>query len=429
VGLQSQEEYREMIGDMLRVLDGETGALREAAETRMREAARALRFEEAARQRDVLAGLEAISEEQGVERALGGSRDVIGIARDGRLGSAAVLKVRKGTLLARESHRFTDLEDEAEPQLLEIFMTRYYLGANGRPPDLPSEILLPTPFQGCDVFEQVLTERAGRRVRLKVPERGEKLRLARLAAANARHLLEERVTAMEVAPGRADGILYEVQDRLRLKVVPRLIVCLDVSHTQGSELVASAVALENAEPKRSLYRHMRIRGKWGNDDYRSMAEAAERYLSRRLREDLPLPELLVLDGGRGQLSAVLPVLKELGAPEVNLVALAKRNEELFLPGRRDPLRLTRRDPVLRLLQRLRNEAHRFAISYNRHLRIRRTVRSGLEDIPGVGPARIRALLTRFGSLKAVSEATEEELATVPGVSAILARRILSHLRS
>jgi excinuclease ABC subunit C len=174
---------------------------------------------------------------------------------------------------------------------------------------------------------------------------------------------------------------------------------------------------------------MRIRGKWGNDDYRSMAEAAERYLSRRLREDLPLPELLVLDGGRGQLSAVLPVLKELGAPEVNLVALAKRNEELFLPGRRDPLRLTRRDPVLRLLQRLRNEAHRFAISYNRRLRIRRTVRSGLEDIPGVGPARIRALLTRFGSLKAVSEATEEELATVPGVSAILARRILSHLRS
>ncbi len=427
VGLQSEEEYRSMIGEIIRVLEGDTDELRQAAEERMQAAARELRFEEAARQRDVVLGLEAIAIDQRAERVPGGSQDVVGLARDGSLGSAVLLRVRSGTLLGRESHRYSDLENESEAELLEAFMTRHYLGRPDGGGDLPAEILLPGRFRGWKVFEQVLSERAGRRVRLRVPERGEKLRMARLAATNARHLLEERVTALEVAPDRAEEILYELQDRLRMKVVPRLIACLDVSHTQGSELVASVVVFENGEPKRGLYRRMRIRGEWRNDDYRSMAEASERYLGRRLREGDPLPELLVLDGGRGQLSAVEPILKELGVPEVNLVALAKKNEDILISGRKEPLRLPRRDPALRLLQRLRNEAHRFAISYNRHLRGRRTVWSALEEIPGVGPSRQRALLTRFGSVKAIREASVDALSAVPGISTTLARRILSHL--
>ena len=428
VGLQSEEEYRTMIEDILRVLDGQTDELSSEIEAQMGEAARELRFEEAARHRNVLRGLEAIAREQRMERAEGGSQDILGIARDRRLAVAVVLRIRQGKLLGRESHRFAGLGDESEAELLGIFVTLYYLGrGTGAGEELPREILLPSDFPDQAALEKILSARAGRRVRLHIPSRGSKRRMIELSAANARHLLEEQVTSLEVAVDRADTVLYELQDRLELKVVPRLIACFDVSHTQGSEVVASAVVFENGEPKRSLYRRMRIRGQWSNDDYRSMAEAVERYIRRRLAGDEPLPELLLLDGGKGQLSAVGPVLNELGAPEVALAALAKRNEELFLPGRRDPIRLSRRDPALQLLQRIRNEAHRFALDYNRKLRGRRTIWSELSQIPGIGPKRQRSLLTSFGSVRSVRQASAGEIARVPGFSQVLARRVLTYL--
>jgi excinuclease ABC subunit C len=429
VGLQSQEAYRAMIGEILRIMEGDTQELRREVARRMEESAAALRFEEAARHRDVLEGLDSIGREQRMERFEGGDQDVLGLARDGELGAAVVLRIRKGTLLGRETHRFTGIGDEEEGSLLGMFASRYYLGRGEKGhQDLPREVLLPVGFRDREVLEEILSERRGRRVRLQVPERGAKRRLVELAATNARHLLEDRVTALEMAPDRADAVLYELQDRLHLKVVPRFIVCFDISHLQGSEVVASAVAFENGEPRKSLYRHMRIRGDWGNDDYRSMAEAVERYLSRRLEGGDPLPELLVVDGGRGQLSAVLPVLKRLGAEEVGVVALAKREEEVFLPGRREPVRIPRREPALRLLQRLRNEAHRFAISYSRKLRTRRTIRSRLAEIPGIGPARQQALLSRFGSVEGILTAGEAEVARVPGFSRVLAERVLSYLQ-
>ena len=428
VGLQSEEEYRAMIKDVLRVLDGETDNLSSEIEAQMEEAARELRFEEAARHRNILRGLEAIGREQRMERAEGGSQDILGIARDRRLAVTVVLRIRQGKLLGRESHRFAGLGDETEAELLGIFVTLYYLGrGTGASEELPWEILLPSGFPDQAALEKILSERAGRRVRLHIPSRGSKCRMIELSAANARHLLQEQVPSLEVAVDRADTVLYELQDRLELKVVPRLIACFDVSHTQGSEVVASAVVFENGEPKRSLYRRMRIRGEWSNDDYRSMAEVVERYILRRLAGDEPLPELLLLDGGKGQLSAVGPVLDELGAPEVALAALAKRNEELFLPGRRDPIRLSRRDPALQLLQRIRNEAHRFALDYNRKLRGRRTIWSELSEIPGIGPKRQRSLLSSFGSVRSVRQASAEEIARVPGFSQVLARRVLTYL--
>ncbi len=427
VGLQSEEEYRAMIEDILRVLDGQTDDLSSEIEAQMGEAARELRFEEAARHRNVLQGLETIAREQRMERAEGGSQDILGIARDRRLAIAVVLRVRQGKLLGRESHRFAGLGDESEAELLGIFVTLYYLGrGTSAGEELPREILLPLGFPDQAALEKILSERAGRRVRLHIPSRGSKRRMIELSAENARHLLEEEVTSLEVAVDRADTVLYELQERLELKVVPRLIACFDISHTQGSEVVASAISFENGEPKRGLYRHMKIRGEWLNDDCRSMAEAVRRYVQRRLAGDDPLPELLLLDGGKGQLSAVGPVLDELGASEVALAALAKRNEELFLPGRRDPIRLSRRDPALQLLQRIRNEAHRFALEYNRKLRGRRTIWSELSEIPGVGPKRQRSLLTSFGSVKSVRQARVEEIERVPGFSQVLARRVLTY---
>ncbi len=429
VGLQSEEDYGAMIQEILRILAGETRELKEEVRAEMEAASRELRFEEAARHRDVLQGLESLERDQRVERAQGENQDVLGLARDGELGAAVLLRIRRGTLLGRESRRFTGLGDESDEELLGAFAAQVYLaGGTDAIRELPSEILLPTGFPDRNVMAELLSEEVGRKVYLQVPLRGDKRRLVELAAANARHLLEERVTALEATADRADTVLYELQDRLQLKVVPRLITCFDISHTQGTEVVASAVVFENGERKRGMYRRMKIRGDWGNDDYRSMAEAVERYLSRRLRDEEPLPELVVVDGGRGQLSAVLPVLEKIGAGEVALVALAKKEEEVFVPGRPEPIRMSRRDPPLKLLQRLRNEAHRFAVEYNRKLRTRRTIRSALADVPGIGAHRQRALLTRFGSVRGIQEAGVEEIIRVPGFSRVLAERILSYLR-
>ncbi len=432
VGFQSREDYRSEIEALVEVLEGDTRETRKAMEGAMREAAAAQRFEEAARYRDIVAGLDSLAGEQRVEQVDGGDQDVVGVARDGENAAAVVLHIRKGTLLGREAHRFEGFAGEDEAELLAAFASRYYLGRGAVGiAELPSEILLPTSFEDQEILAGLLSERAGRKVVLHVPRRGGKRRLVELARTNARHAVEDQVTLAGEGegggPDRAEAVLYELQNRLGLKVVPRLIYGFDISHTGGTEVVASAVALENGEPKKALYRHMRIRGGWGNDDFRSMAEAVERLLTRRLEEAAPLPDLLVIDGGKGQLSAVLPVLQRLGTPEVAVCALAKREEEIFLPGAREGIRISRRDPVLRLLQRLRNEAHRFAVEYNRKLRSRRTIRSALGEIPGVGPSRQQALLTRFGSVEGVREAGPEAVAEVPGFSRLLAERIATYL--
>ena len=429
VGLQSEDDYQAMIREILRVLGGDTDSLREEVEARMDRAARELRFEEAGRLRDVLKGLDAIAREQRVHRVKGGDQDILALARDGDLAAAVALRVRNGLLLGRDTQRFSGLREEDEADLLSAFATRYYLG-RGREGtlDLPREVLVPTPFQDQSLLEEVLSREAGRRVRILVPRRGEKRRLVERAGSNARNALEDRVMALAYGEDRADEVLYELQDRLDLKVVPRFMTCFDVSHLQGSETVASVVAFENGAPKKAEYRHMKIRGDWGNDDYRSMAEAVTRYFRRRLDEDRPLPDLVLVDGGKGQLSAVRTALEAMDLGQVAAAALAKREEEVFLPGRSAPVTLGRRDRALHLLQRLRDEAHRFAISYNRKLRSRRTLRSQLGEIPGVGPGRQQALLSRFGSVKAIREAEAEELARVPGIGQAMALRILTYLR-
>ena len=428
VGLQSEADYRGMVDEIIRILEGDTEALREQVEGRMQEASRQLEFERAANLRDVLSGLDAIAMEQRVQRARGGDFDVVGLARDGELGAGAVLRVRSGLLLGRDAQRFNAVEDHSDAELLGSLLSRYYLGGGSQAmADLPREVLLPNGFEDQAVLQDVLSDAAGRNVKLRIPRQGEKLRLVDLAGQNARQLLEDRVTALAYAADRAEDPLFGLQDELDLKVVPRLMVCFDISHIQGTDTVASAVVFENGEPKRSRYRHMKIKGAWGNDDFRSMHEAVSRYFAKCVEKDEPIPDLAVIDGGKGQLSAAVAALADLGLADVQVVALAKRDEEVFVPGRSDPIRLDRRNRALHVLQRIRNEAHRFAVRYNRKLRSRRTIRSDLSDIPGVGPKRQETLLRRFGSLKGVREATSDEIARVPGFSEALASRILTYL--
>jgi excinuclease ABC subunit C len=420
-----------MIDEILGILEGDTEELRRDVEERMRAAAEALDFEQAARLRDVAHGLDTLAREQRVHRAQGGDLDVVGIARDGDLAAGVVLRVRKGLLLGRDSVRFAGVGEESDADLLASLMARHYLGSgSARMTDLPREVLLPGRFGDQGLLEEILGEAAHRRVRVTAPSRGEKVRLVELASQNARHVLEDRVVALAWAADRAEDALYSLQEALDLKVVPRLMVCFDISHTQGAETVASAVVFENGEPRKADYRHMRIKGDWGNDDFRSMEEAVGRYFHRRREEGAPLPDLAVIDGGKGQLSAALGALGALGAEgltDVQVVALAKKEEEVFVPGRRESVRLDRRDKALHLLQRIRDEAHRFAVRYNRKLRSKRTLRSDLGDIPGIGPRRQTELLRRFGSVKGVRAATREEIARLPGFSEALASRILTYL--
>jgi excinuclease ABC subunit C len=430
VGLQTQESYNEMVREILRILSGDTEALQEEVTSRMHEASAGLLFEEAARLRDVSRGLGTIAREQRVHRVQGEDQDVLSLARDGELATAVVLRIRRGLLLGRDSQRFTGVGDEGDEVLLAAFATRYYLGRGEEGTlDLPREVLLPQDFVDRNTLESVLSEKAGRKVSIKIPERGQKLRLVELAGTNAHNAMEDRVTAQAQVADRADQALFDLQDRLDLKVVPRLMVCFDISHIQGSDTVGSAVVFENGSPKKAEYRHMKIKGDWGNDDYRSMTEVVSRYFTRRLEEERPLPDLVVIDGGKGQLISALDPLRTLGLEQVAVAALAKREEEVFLPGNSEPTILGRKDRALYLLQRIRDEAHRFAISYNRKLRSKRTLQSRLEEIPGVGPARMNALLSHFGSVKGVKNAPAEEIARLPGFSQALALKVLTYLKN
>ncbi len=428
VGYQDQESYGRMVEEIVSVLEGDSEAVRAQVEERMRVAAEALDFERAGRLRDVLPALDALAREQRVQKLGGGNHDVVGLARDRALAVGVVMKIRRGVLLGRDTQRFSDIQDESDDSLLASFATRYYLGrGDSGLHEVPAEVLVPGDFEDREVLAEILTEAAGRHVRIFTPQRGAKERRLSLASDNARHALEDRRAALDYVSDRADLVLYDLQDKLDLKVVPRLMVCFDVSHIQGAETVASAAVFENGEPKKAEYRHMRIKGDWGNDDYRSMAEVVSRYFRRRTDEQKPLPDLALIDGGKGQLRAAEHALEELGLGDVALVALAKKEESVFLRGRSEPIRLERRDRALHVLQRIRNEAHRFAVSYNRKLRRKRTLRSDLAAIPGIGPNRQRLLLQRFGSVRGVKEASPGDIARIPGFSDTLAARVLTYL--
>jgi excinuclease ABC subunit C len=428
VGLQSRDSYRVMVDEILEVLGGRTAGVRSRVTTDMARAVESLDFERAATLRDVLAGLDALDRRQRALDVRGGDTDVIGVARDRDQACAVLLRVRDGKLLGREVDFFENLGDADDAEVAGTACTRFYFGRGEHgTTDLPREVLLPVDIEDRAVVEELLTLTAERRVATHVPVRGAKLRLVELASQNARHLLEERAVLGHAVESRADDVLYDLQEALELKVVPRLIACFDISHTQGTEVVGSAVAFRNGEPDKSEYRRFRIRGDWGNDDFRSMQEVVGRYINRRLAEQKPLPELILIDGGRGQLGAAVRAAQEAGAADIIFASLAKREEELYLVGRPEPLRLPRTSAALRLLQRLRNEAHRFAHGYNRKLRGQRTLVSELGSIAGVGPARQRALLEHFGSVRALRAAPAEEIARVPGVSRRLADQIAQHL--
>ncbi len=429
VGLQTMESYRAMVDEVLDVLGGHTDEVRSRVEREMHEAAGSLDFERAAQLRDVITGLNAIERRQRALDMRGRDIDVIGAARDGDRACVILLRIRGGKLLGRELDFFSNLGDEPDGALLSTAAMRLYFGRGETGmADLPRELLFPGEFDDREAFAELLVKQAGRGINVHVPQRGEKVQLIELANQNARHLLEERAVLSRDATGRADDTLYDLQEALDMKVVPRLAVCFDISHTQGDEVVGSAIAFRNGEPDKGEYRKFRIKGDWGNDDFASMEEVVGRYLRRRMTEGQPLPELILIDGGRGQLAAAVRAADTCDARDIAFASLAKREEDVYLPGRPEPLRLARTSRALRLLQRMRDEAHRFAHSFNRNRRQKKALSSELNEIPGIGPARRQALLARFGSVRALRGASVEEIAGLRGFSTTLATHVATHLK-
>ena len=415
-------------------MEGHTEEVRSEVRARMEEAAGEREFERAAELRDVLRGLETFERRRTPVDFRGGDRDALGIDRSGGRACGVLLRVRDGRLLGREVHHLQNVEEEDESELVGALIKGFYL----RQEDLPPELVVPHDFEDRDLVEEYLSVRRDGEFRVHVARRGRKRRLVELARKNARHVLDRE------APAAGSGQTAEAPDRdgespsaaarslreaMGLDAPPRSIACFDVSTLGGSESVGSAVWLQDGRPRKDEYRRFRIRTvpDGETDDYAMMHEIVGRYFNRRVREGGELPDLVLVDGGKGQLGAAAQALESAGAGDLPLAALAKRREEVYLAGGATPVRLSRSDPGLHWLQRARDEAHRFAVTYSRTLRKRRTLRSRLSEIPGVGSEREQELLRRFGSLDAVREASADELEEVRGIGPETARRIRSEL--
>jgi excinuclease ABC subunit C len=420
MGWQAEADYRRMVEDVVEFLEGRTGDLRGRVREAMLAASGAENYERARELRDALRWLEKLEEPVAVEVIGTGDADAIGFARDGDDAVAVLMRVREGRVVGRD-HRFLEgVEEEKDPAILSAFLVGYYVPAEDR----ARRIVLPFPPEDWDALRELLPGSEW-----LTPQRGTAHRWLELADHNARHLLESlRIESFETEE-RAEDPVYALGRDLGLSSVPRSMVCIDISHNQGKDTVGSLVWFEAGRPRKSEYRKFKIQGLGQQDDFAAIQEVLTRYLTRRRDEQLPLPDLFLIDGGKGQLNAASEAAEGLGFTGLQFASLAKREEEVFLPGQPDPLRLSRRSPSLRLLQRIRDETHRFGLAYNRKRRTQRTITSELLNIPGVGPRRRRLLLERFGSLAGVKSASVSELATVPGFSTRLAERVLEHLQT
>jgi excinuclease ABC subunit C len=458
----SKEEYREVIGQVVMFMEGKTDKVLHDLKGKMATAADDLQFERAVVLRDQIKAVERVSESQKVVSRSQADQDVIALAVSGGEAWVEVHFVRGGKLTGREHFLMEGTQDDEPSQILWQFIKQFYDTA----PHVPREILLQYPVkEDAHVIEDWLTQKRGRRVALHVPERGTKHRMVKMVAYNAAEGLQQRAVKWHSDTNNLQQAMTEVTEALNLPRPVQRMECYDISNIQGTNPVGSMVVFEGGRPKNSHYRRFQINSVEGVDDYSMMQEMLRRRfkrLSEQLRlhdiedgETYPLaganselsqgradesgapanvntwgiiPDLVLIDGGKGHLSAALQVFLELGLVDtVPLASLAKEREELFLPHNPDPILLPRGSQGLFLVQRIRDEAHRFAITYHRQRRSKSAVKSAIDSVPGIGSKRRRMLISRFGSSAGVKAASLEDLATVPGITTSLARRIKEYL--
>ena len=440
----SPEEYGEFIEQVCLFLAGRQQELLARVEEEMYRAAENKNFEKAARLRDAREAFQEIARQQKVMSDKNIDQDVIALVRaedvmengeetsgdndgkDQKRGQACVqlLLLRKGRLIGQEYFIMEGSEEESVEKIMGSFLQQYYEQAA----QIPDEIIVNTNFQGQKLLADRLQQKKAKKVPVFLPERGNKKRLLKMAARNARENLKKEKIKQKYARKRTEQTARDLKEKLKLEQMPEYIEGIDISNIQGTDAVASVVVFKQGVPSKKDYRRFKIKTVSGPDDYSMMQEVVERRYSRLLEEERPLPDLILIDGGKGQLNAVVEVLNELGLESQPVIGLAKREEEVFLPGEDKAVLFELSSGAIQLLQRVRDEAHRFAVNYHRKLRSRRLTHSMLDDIKGVGPQRRKALLQHFGSLERIKKARIGQLQEVEGISSGLARRIHDYLR-
>ncbi len=421
VGNVTANEYRGTIDHVVLFLEGRQELVARQLRVEMGHAAERLEFERAALLRDRLAAIDRTLERQEVHAYEGDDFDVVGVAVSDPDAAVQVFVVRDGTITGREQFFLEGTTGASGAEVLASFVRQHYALATNVPP----EIVLADDIPERAAFEAFASERRGAKAIVRVAQRGKKRHLAELATRNAEEAVAAERVRVLADRGKSETALAELRRALALEAVPRRIECYDVSHVQGTDVVASLVVFEDGRPLKSGYRRFRIKSGERNDDVANLSEVLRRRFRRVGEADggWPQPDLVMVDGGKPQLSAARDALSELGRLDVQLAALAKEREELFRPGRPGPIVLPRTSQGLYLVQRIRDEAHRFAVTYHRALRAKRSVRSVLDEVPGVGPQRKRELLRHFGSVKGIREAPVDEIDGLPGISRTLAERI------
>jgi excinuclease ABC subunit C len=415
------EDYRRRVDALLLFLAGRDQELTERLRAEMEQAAATRRYERAAERRDQLELLERARVPQKVVRFGGRDTDVVGLARAHPRAAIAVLVQRGGRVVGKESRILDHAAEPDEAELLESALSQHYLPRQ----ELPRRIVVGALPAGADVLAGALAQRGGHPVELAAPTRGREHRLVAAAERNAAHALEDLAARAAGRRARHAPEMLELQRLLHLAAPPFRMICFDVSNLGAEGAVAAIVASEGGRPRRGLYRRMRIR-RPGPDDFAMIAEAVTRYWTRVESGELPRPELVVVDGGVGQVRAARLALDHSSTRPVALVGLAKR-EETVIRENAPPLRLPRRSAALQMLQRVRDEAHRFGLDYHRRLRQRARIGSALDAVPGVGPTRRAALLKAFGSIEAIREAPAERVASLAGVPLTVAERVREYL--
>src|SRR5438094_684225 len=432
VGYVSQEDYGAIIDQVIEFLSGETKPIQRELEGKMQEAAREERFEDAARYRNRLHAVQHLVERQSVERQSVGNADVIGFAVEGDRAVVQIFPLRGGRMIDRYSFHLENVGGQDLNTVLESFCLEYY----GSAPSVPPQIVVPRAAGDLSALAEFLSEKRGARVEVRSAERGEKRRLQQLADENAHHALVTEQAATDQKRARRVEALEELREALNLESLPLRIECYDISHAMGQDPVGSMVVFQDALPRKADYRKFGIKTAGDDpDDFAAMAEVISRRFARLSdgtgethdASFAATPNLVVIDGGKGQLSAALAAMQAYDLPRVAVIALAKRIEEVYVPGRPDPIVLSRHNPGLQLLQRIRDEAHRFALDFHRQRRETRGFGSLFDELEGVGPSRRRALLQHFGSVEEMLAATHAELEGVPGVPANTGRPIYAQL--
>ena len=416
-GEVDKEAYLDMVGQVRLFLEGKNRDLLDLLKQRMAEASEKTAYERAAELRDRIAKIEGAFEKQKIISPGFENQDVIGMAAEGGYADVQALFIRNGMLLGRKDFTIPDVHGMTDEEVFTDFLRQFY----AKEMIVPAEVLLPFDVPDRGLFEVWLTEKRGAKVEVLVPQRGRKRELVQMASDNARQSLREHLLSRK----SKERVLLRLQEELGLRNLPRRIEAFDVSNIQGTEAVASMVSFENNLPDKRNYKRFKIKSVSGQDDFASMAEVIRRRYTKAKEEGI-LPDLILIDGGKGQLNAGLEVLRELGmeAPDVIGLAKARSGEEgsdreferVFLPGVDEPVILEPTSQTTHLVARVRDEAHRFAIAYHRKLREKRAIKSELDDIPGIGEVRKKALLRHFGSLEKIKQATTEDISTVKGMS-------------